>query len=46
MTLFERLYRQGNTIIVVTHEADIARHAHRIIHVRDGKIELDETVEH
>ena len=46
MTLFERLYRQGNTIIVVTHELDIARHAHRIIHVLDGKIELDETVEH
>ncbi len=46
MALFERLYRQGNTIIVVTHELDIARHAHRIIHVRDGKIELDETVEH
>jgi putative ABC transport system ATP-binding protein len=46
MALFERLYRQGNTIIVVTHELDIARHAHRIIHVRDGKIELDERVEH
>ncbi len=46
MALFERLYRQGNTIIVVTHELDIARNAHRIIHVRDGKIELDEAVEH
>jgi putative ABC transport system ATP-binding protein len=46
MALFERLYRQGNTIILVTHEADIARHAHRIIHVRDGKIEMDERVEH
>ncbi len=46
MALFERLYRQGNTIILVTHELDIARHAHRIIHVRDGKIEMDEAVEH
>lgn len=46
MALFERLYREGNTIIVVTHELDIARHAHRIIHVRDGKVEKDEVVEH
>ena len=44
MTLFENLYRQGNTIILVTHENDIARHAHRIIHIRDGKIASDETV--
>jgi putative ABC transport system ATP-binding protein len=44
MALFERLYRQGNTIVLVTHEHDIALHAHRIIHVRDGKIEKDEQI--
>jgi putative ABC transport system ATP-binding protein len=42
MALFERLHQQGNTIILVTHEADIALNAHRIIHVRDGKVERDE----
>src|SRR5215471_9340902 len=45
MALFERLYQQGNTIILVTHEHDIAMHAHRIIHVRDGKVEKDEPVQ-
>jgi putative ABC transport system ATP-binding protein len=44
MALFERLYQQGNTIVLVTHEHDIALHAHRIIHVRDGKIEKDEQI--
>src|ERR1700730_5638052 len=44
MALFERLYQQGNTIVLVTHEHDIALHAHRVIHVRDGKIEKDERV--
>src|SRR4249920_2475983 len=44
MTLFESLYRQGNTIILVTHENDIAQHAHRIIFIRDGKIASDEAV--
>ncbi|HEV3329565.1 MAG TPA: ABC transporter ATP-binding protein [Bryobacteraceae bacterium] len=44
MTLFERLYEQGNTIVLVTHEHDIAMHAHRIIHIRDGKVERDEQV--
>ena len=44
MGLFERLYTQGNTIVLVTHEHDIAMHAHRIIHVRDGKVEKDEQV--
>ncbi len=44
MALFERLYKQGNTIVLVTHEHDIAMHAHRIIHVRDGKVEKDEIV--
>ena len=41
MALFEQLYAQGNTIIVVTHEEDIARHARRIIRLRDGLIESD-----
>ena len=44
MGLFENLYRQGNTIIVVTHEMDIAQHAHRVIFIRDGKIASDEKV--
>jgi putative ABC transport system ATP-binding protein len=44
MALFENLYQQGNTIILVTHENDIARHAHRMIHIRDGKIASDEAV--
>lgn len=42
MKLFEKIHNNGNTIIVVTHEEDIARHAHRIIRLRDGKIESDE----
>ena len=42
MGLFERLHEQGNTIILVTHEADIAAHAHRSIHIRDGRIHSDE----
>jgi putative ABC transport system ATP-binding protein len=42
MGLFEMLYEQGNTIVLVTHEHDIAMHAHRIIHIRDGKVERDE----
>jgi putative ABC transport system ATP-binding protein len=42
MALFERLHHEGNTIVLVTHEPDIAAHAHRIIHIRDGKVELDE----
>ncbi len=41
MALFEQLYEQGNTIIVVTHEEDIARHARRIVRLRDGLIESD-----
>jgi len=45
MALFERLYEQGNTIILVTHELDIAAHAHRIIHIRDGRIHSDERVQ-
>lgn len=45
MALFARLHQEGNTIILVTHESDIARHAHRIIRLRDGKIEKDEQVQ-
>ena len=41
MRLFEEIYKQGNTVIVVTHEEDIALHARRIIKLRDGKIESD-----
>lgn len=42
MTLFEKLHAEGNTIIVVTHEHDVAERAHRIISIRDGQIENDE----
>jgi putative ABC transport system ATP-binding protein len=41
MALFDELYERGNTIIVVTHEEDIARHARRIVRLRDGLIESD-----
>ena len=44
MALFERLYQQGNTIVLVTHENDIALHAHRVVHIRDGKVERDEKI--
>ena len=42
MALFDALHAQGHTIILVTHERDIAERAHRTIHIRDGKIESDE----
>jgi len=42
MALFENLHSQGNTIIVVTHEMDIAQHAHRVIYIRDGKVASDQ----
>jgi putative ABC transport system ATP-binding protein len=41
MTLFQRLHDAGNTIILVTHEADVAAHAHRTIQIRDGQVEAD-----
>jgi putative ABC transport system ATP-binding protein len=41
MALFARLHQTGNTIVLVTHEADIAAHAHRVVHIRDGQIEDD-----
>ncbi len=42
MGLFEEIHHQGNTIIVVTHEEDIAKHAHRIVRLKDGLVESDE----
>jgi putative ABC transport system ATP-binding protein len=42
MKLFDRLHAEGNTIILVTHERDIAEYAHRVISIRDGKIAADE----
>jgi putative ABC transport system ATP-binding protein len=42
MALFEDLYQRGNTIILVTHERDIAAHARRTVRLRDGLIESDE----
>lgn len=43
MSIFQKLNKQGHTIIMITHEPDIALHAKRIIHVRDGKIQQDST---
>ncbi|HET7617763.1 MAG TPA: ABC transporter ATP-binding protein [Vicinamibacterales bacterium] len=41
MAIFERLHESGNTIVLVTHEPDIAAHARRVIHIRDGQVEKD-----
>ena len=41
MAVFKRLYEAGNTIILVTHEPDIAAHAHRVVSIRDGQVEKD-----
>jgi putative ABC transport system ATP-binding protein len=43
MALFERLHQAGNTIVLVTHEPEVAAHAHRAIHIRDGQVEKDVT---
>jgi putative ABC transport system ATP-binding protein len=42
MALFDRLHQQGNTIVLVTHEHDIAEYAHRVIHLKDGRVFGDE----
>ncbi|APA92414.1 MULTISPECIES: ABC transporter ATP-binding protein [Myroides] len=44
MSLFDEIHANGNTVILVTHEEDIAAHAHRIIRLRDGVIESDERI--
>jgi putative ABC transport system ATP-binding protein len=41
MAAFERIWQEGNTVILVTHEPDIAKHAHRVVRFRDGKVESD-----
>jgi putative ABC transport system ATP-binding protein len=46
MALFDNLHKSGNTIILVTHEPDIATHAHRVIRLLDGKISSDEVTKH
>jgi len=43
MALFARLHQAGNTIVLVTHEPDVAAYAHRSIHIRDGQVEQDVT---
>ncbi|HIC55990.1 MAG TPA: ABC transporter ATP-binding protein [Acidobacteria bacterium] len=42
MAVFDRLHQKGHTIILITHERDVARHAHRVIHILDGAVERDE----
>jgi putative ABC transport system ATP-binding protein len=42
MTIFDRLQEQGNTIIIVTHEPEVAAHAQRVVHIRDGRIERED----
>jgi putative ABC transport system ATP-binding protein len=44
MDLFERLHEEGNTVVLVTHEPDIAARAHRVVSIRDGQIEKDEKI--
>ena len=42
MGIFDEIHKAGNTLIVVTHEEDIARYAHRVVRMRDGLIDSDE----
>ena len=42
LALFEEIHRQGNTVVLVTHETEVAYHAKRVIHMRDGEIVRDE----
>lgn len=44
MELFDEIHRQGNTVIVVTHEEEVAKHAHRVIRLRDGMVESDKRI--
>jgi putative ABC transport system ATP-binding protein len=44
MKLFERLHHEGHTVVLITHDHDVANMAHRIIHIRDGRIESDERI--
>ena len=41
MALFKRLHEGGNTIVLITHESEVAGYAHRVIHLRDGQVEQD-----
>ena len=45
LAIFERLHREGRTVVLITHEDEVARHAERVIRVRDGKIVADERPE-
>ena len=46
MALFRRLHGIGNTIVLITHEPEVARYAHRVIYLRDGQVERDERLSH